>query len=188
MDSLAEYAVSVSGRIRKARLLRINRKNTALIELDGKVVEITFSDSIGSDEKASINVNGKNHKVKLSRNDRLQALDVEVDGKLFVLQLEAKRKELNNKTSTAIVSPSFVPKREKLVVKKHGAVTSLMPGKVVLLKVKTGDKVKVGDPLCVLEAMKMENEIVAPRDGTVTQVNVEQGSVVNKSDVLVVIK
>lgn len=188
MGSLAEYIVSVSGRSRRVRLLRVNHKNTALIELDGKVIEITFSNSIGFDEQASISINGKNHRVKLNKNDRLLALDVEVDGKLFVLQLEAKRRELNSKTSTAIISPLYVTKREKLVVKKHGEVTSLMPGKVVLLKVKTGDKVKAGDPLCVLEAMKMENEIVAPRDGTITQVKIEQGSIVNKSDVLVVIE
>jgi biotin carboxyl carrier protein len=188
MDSLAEYVVSVGGRSRKVRLLRVSHKNTALAKLDGRVVEIAFSNSIGFDEQTSIDVNGKNHRVKLSKNDKLSALDIEVDGKLFILQLEAKRKELDNKTSTALVSPSYVLKREKLAIKKRGAVTSLMPGKIVLLKVKTGDKVKAGDPLCVLEAMKMENEIIAPRDGTITQVKVEQGSTVNKSDVLVVIE
>ena len=63
-----------------------------------------------------------------------------------------------------------------------------MPGKVVLLRVKKGDKVKVGDALCVLEAMKMENEIIAPRNGTIIQVMVEQGSIVDKGDGLVVIE
>lgn len=188
MDSLANYIVSVGGRSRKVRLLRLNHKNTALIELDDKTVEVTFSNKPCFDEQASIGVNGKNHRIKLSKNDRFMAFDVEVDGERFVLQLEAQRRELSNKTSIATISPSYRSKREKLVVKKSGTVISLMPGKVVLLKVKAGDRVKTGDPICVLEAMKMENEIIAPRSGTITQVNVEQGAIVNKSDVLVVIE
>ncbi|MEG1873753.1 MAG: biotin/lipoyl-containing protein, partial [Ruthenibacterium sp.] len=45
--------------------------------------------------------------------------------------------------------------------------------------------VKAGDTLCILEAMKMENEIVAPQDGTVASVNCKKGDVVNVGDVLV---
>ncbi|MCK4634197.1 hypothetical protein KAT42_05125 [Candidatus Bathyarchaeota archaeon] len=62
-----------------------------------------------------------------------------------------------------------------------------MPGKIVLLKVKSGDRVEVGDPLCILEAMKMENEVIAPVGGVVVDVKVDQGSSVDKGDVLVVI-
>ncbi len=188
MDSLAEYIVSVGGRNRRVRLLKVNQKNTASIELDGKTVEVAFSERVDLEKQTSISVNGETHKVKLTKNDRPMAFNVEVDGKQFVLQLETKRRDLNSKTSTATVPPSPLLKKEKIAAEKSGAVTSLMPGKVVLLKVKTGDKVKAGDPLCVLEAMKMENEIVAPREGTVTQVRVEQDSIVDKGDVLVVIE
>ncbi len=51
-------------------------------------------------------------------------------------------------------------------------VTSPMPGKILAVKVKVGQAVKKGDVLMVLEAMKMENDIVAPQDGTVASVNV----------------
>lgn len=188
MDSLAEFIVSVGGRNRRARLLKINHENTAVMELDGKTAEVAFPNQLGFDKQMSINVNGRNYRVKLGRNDRVTAYKVEVDGKRFVLQLEAKRKELSNRTLPLTASPSSLPKGKKPVVQKSGAVTSLMPGKVVLLKVKIGDKVRVGDPLCVLEAMKMENEIVAPRSGTVVQVKAEQGSIVDKGDVLVIIE
>jgi glutaconyl-CoA decarboxylase len=53
--------------------------------------------------------------------------------------------------------------------------------------VQAGQKVKSGELLLVLEAMKMENEIVAPADGTVLQVPVAKGSSVNTGDVLVVL-
>ena len=50
---------------------------------------------------------------------------------------------------------------------------------------KAGASVKAGDVLVILEAMKMENEIVAPQDGTVASINVNKGDTVNSGDVLV---
>lgn len=64
-------------------------------------------------------------------------------------------------------------------------VTAPMPGNIVAVKVKVGDTVNSGDVLCVLEAMKMENEIMAPQAGKVVAVSATQGSAVNTGDVLV---
>ena len=68
-----------------------------------------------------------------------------------------------------------------------GAVTvkAPMPGNILDVKVAAGASVKAGDVLVILEAMKMENEIVAPQDGTVASVNVNKGDTVNSGDVLV---
>jgi biotin carboxyl carrier protein len=60
-----------------------------------------------------------------------------------------------------------------------------MPGNILDVKVSAGTAVKAGDTLLILEAMKMENEIVAPQDGTVASVNCAKGDVVNVGDVLV---
>lgn len=59
------------------------------------------------------------------------------------------------------------------------------PGNILDVKVKPGASVKAGDALVVLEAMKMENEIVAPQDGTVATIDVNKGDVVNSGDTLV---
>ena len=59
-----------------------------------------------------------------------------------------------------------------------------MPGTILDIKVAAGQAVKKGDVLVILEAMKMENEIMADRDGTVTGVAVTKGSTVNSGDVL----
>ena len=65
------------------------------------------------------------------------------------------------------------------------AVKAPMPGNILKINFKAGDAVKKGDVLCVLEAMKMENDICAPEDGTVASVAVAQGASVNTDDVLV---
>ena len=62
-----------------------------------------------------------------------------------------------------------------------------MPGNILKVNVTAGQAVKTGDVLVVLEAMKMENEIVAPRDGSVAQVVVSKGAVVDTGDPLVVL-
>ncbi len=66
-------------------------------------------------------------------------------------------------------------------------IESPMPGTILDVKVSQGAAVKKGDILMILEAMKMENEIVAPEDGTVAQVNVQKGASVNSGDVLCVL-
>ena len=60
-----------------------------------------------------------------------------------------------------------------------------MPGTIVKVNVKTGDKVTKGQVLCVLEAMKMENEISSPRDGTVSSINISAGAAVESGALLV---
>lgn len=84
--------------------------------------------------------------------------------------------------ATAAPAPSTAP-----TVGEGKTVTAPMPGTVLKLMVKTGDKVSNGQVLLVLEAMKMENEIFAPCDGTVTSVVVNTGASVNSGDVMITI-
>ncbi|MBQ8590558.1 MAG: biotin/lipoyl-binding protein [Firmicutes bacterium] len=68
------------------------------------------------------------------------------------------------------------------------AVASPMPGNIMHVRVQAGQSVKSGDILFILEAMKMENEIMAPRDGVVTAVNVAKGATVDTGSVLCTLK
>ncbi|WP_040197603.1 biotin/lipoyl-containing protein [Candidatus Soleaferrea massiliensis] len=67
-------------------------------------------------------------------------------------------------------------------------VKAPMPGTILDIKVSAGQQVKKGDVLVILEAMKMENEIMAPQDGTVDAVHVQKGASVNSDDVVVSLK
>ncbi|MBO5891826.1 MAG: biotin/lipoyl-binding protein, partial [Oscillospiraceae bacterium] len=67
------------------------------------------------------------------------------------------------------------------------AVNAPMPGTILKVHVQNGQAVKEGDVLVVLEAMKMENEILAPKNGTITQVLVSKGSTVDTGAPMVVI-
>ncbi len=66
-------------------------------------------------------------------------------------------------------------------------VTSPMPGTILAVNVENGAQVKKGDVLMILEAMKMENEIISPVDGTIASVNATKGSSVETGAVLCVI-
>lgn len=79
--------------------------------------------------------------------------------------------------------------------RRHGSVEAQgrqqivapMPGKVVRLLVKSGDRVEAGQGLLVVEAMKMQNEIRSPKSGTVERVLAKEGQAVNAGDVLCVV-
>lgn len=66
-------------------------------------------------------------------------------------------------------------------------VSAPMPGTILDVKVSVGQSVKKGDVICVLEAMKMENDIPAPCDGVIASVSVQKGASVNANDVIATI-
>lgn len=63
-------------------------------------------------------------------------------------------------------------------------ITSPMPGKILDVKASAGQAVKKGEVVLLLEAMKMENEVVAPQDGTIATINVAAGDMVEAGNVL----
>lgn len=88
-----------------------------------------------------------------------------------------------------VAAPVAAPAPKAAPVAAAGAetVSSPMPGNILSVAVTPGQAVKSGELLLVLEAMKMENEILAPRDGVVAQVAVAKGATVNTGDTLVVL-
>ncbi len=92
-------------------------------------------------------------------------------------------------SSAPKVAPKTAPKAAAPKPVATGAQGSVkiqapMPGKILAIKANAGQAVKKGEVVLVLEAMKMENEIVAPQDGTIAGVNVAVGGQVEAGDVL----
>ena len=88
-----------------------------------------------------------------------------------------------------VAAPAAAPKAAPAPKAASGAsgavkVSSPMPGTILDVKVSAGQAVKKGDVICVLEAMKMENDIPAPQDGVIASINVQKGASVNAGDVL----
>ncbi len=87
-----------------------------------------------------------------------------------------------------VVAPVAAAAESAPVVTGEGeVVSSPMPGTILKVNVQNGQSVKEGDLLCVLEAMKMENEIFAPKNGVIRQVLTEKGSTVDTGAPLIVI-
>ena len=87
-----------------------------------------------------------------------------------------------------VAAPAAAPAPAPAAAPAGGeTVSAPMPGNILAVNVQVGSAVKKGDVLLILEAMKMENEIMAPCDGTVSAVNVTKGSTVETGASLVVI-
>lgn len=85
-----------------------------------------------------------------------------------------------NASTVCVKEPSI----QEQTVAKTGVVTAPMPGTIISVEKKAGDAVNAGDLVLILEAMKMENEILAPSDGTIVKMDCEIGGTVAGGDVL----
>ena len=113
--------------------------------------------------------------------------------KNYTITVNGNVYEVSVEESGAAGAPAAAPKAApaaapKAAPKAAGAgsvkVTAPMPGKILGIKAKVGDAVKKGQAIIILEAMKMENEIVATEDGTVASIDTSVGAAVEAGDVL----
>lgn len=111
-----------------------------------------------------------------------RSMEVEVDGEVFAVRI------LSIEGESVANSGDEGGKAARTRGDVPGGVKSSIQGMVLDIKVRAGQKVVAGETLLVLEAMKMENPVVSPTDGTVTEIFVENGAVVQSGDVLVVVK
>ena len=122
----------------------------------------------------SVEWNGKKYNVQVLPGDDNIHPKVRVNGNTFNLELVDKYDELLKDLGM-----------ENLVVNKISEIKSPMPGLVLEVNAAPGDEVKKGDPLLILEAMKMENVIKSPVNAVVKQIYVKPSEAVEKNVVLV---
>ena len=142
------------------------------LTIDGKPYEVDIV--MAENGSCSILHNGNSFNAGLVRGEGGKSYDISMLQRSFhvdIVDTQAKylhmKKGADEKQGDKILAP--------------------MPGKVVSIPVKVGDRLAAGDIAVVLEAMKMENEIPAPKDGKVAQVVVTKGATVGAGDTLVVL-
>ena len=121
----------------------------------------------------------------LHKNRSYQAEVVKADRATKTFQIK-----INNKILHVAVKDKFDLLLEKMGLAngtsaKMNAIKAPMPGLVIDLKVKTGDTVKAGEPLLILEAMKMENILKSPAEGVIKNIKTKKGDSVEKGQVLI---
>lgn len=131
-------------------------------------------------------------KYKVTLNNRVYEVEVEEGTAMLVDEYElaapAAPAPVAAPVAVAAAPVAAAPAAAAPVAVAGGEpVKSPMPGNILKINVAPGQAVKEGDVLIVLEAMKMENDVVAPRDGTVAQIVVSKGAVVETGTTLVVL-
>ncbi|MBD3278047.1 MAG: acetyl-CoA carboxylase biotin carboxyl carrier protein subunit [Candidatus Aegiribacteria sp.] len=128
-----------------------------------------------------ITVNGKTYSVNIGRITD-DTVDVTLDGRTYEVEVEAPVRKASKtpviRRERQVVNAADVPNRTSppgTPPPGSGAVLAPLPGLILKVLVGKGDSVSEGQPIAVMEAMKMENEIEAPISGTVQEVAVSEG-------------
>lgn len=127
-------------------------------------------------------------KYKVTLNNRTYEVEVEAGQAMLVDEYEAYAPApVAAAPAPVAAAPAAAPVSAAPALAAGEVVKSPMPGNILKINVTAGQKVNEGETLLVLEAMKMENEIAAPKAGTVAQIIVSKGAVVETGAPLVVI-
>ena len=140
--------------------------------------------------KIQVKIQGKTYAVKLG-DIHARPIQAEVDGEIF--EVWPEESVISSQTSASVATPAQVtsptaPIEPSKQVDQKGATNKVqapIPGVIVEISVKAGDKVKYGQELCVLEAMKMKNSIRAGRDGVIKEICASVGDHVSQGQILI---
>ena len=160
--------VTVEGR--DAEVEFTTEGNRLLLEVEGRVVEADFR-RLPDGEVYSLLIEGRSHEVRVSPAGAM--LEVTLDGAMMPVEVRH-------------------PLEKALLAARHAGpaatgetIVAPMPGLVVAIKVKLGDSVAAGQPVAVVEAMKMQNELVARAGGIVSEVMVAERASVSSGQPLI---
>ena len=153
---------------------------TVTIKGKSRVVDASWIDA----DTLSLIDGGAAREIRLHTRDDNRAVGVEFGGKVYEAVVVPPEARLKSRPTGAGLS-TVAPQGTKV---DAASIKAPMPGRVVRVLVTAGDHVTAKQPVVVVEAMKMENELRTPRDGVVTEVLVSAGATVETGAVLVVIE
>jgi biotin carboxyl carrier protein len=142
------------------------------ISIDGKKYD---ADIVMVEEGVfSILIDNKSHNIELIRNDN----------KNYVVNTYARSYDVE----IVDAESKYLKSRKRDDAQEDSVISSPMPGKVVKILVKEGDKVKAGDTVVIISAMKMESEYKVKKDRVIREIKVKEGDTVQANQPLVVIE
>ena len=161
-----KYFAEVNGREREVEV--VERLGVLSVTVDGKPVDLDYENVDGLGQILALS-NGDSYGVSIEGEETEMAITIA--GHMYSVRIEDERER------AALAA-------ERAAGKAGGVIKSVMPGVVVELLVAEGDAVERGQPLLILEAMKMLNEIEASADGVVGAISVCQGQAVGAGETL----
>jgi biotin carboxyl carrier protein len=181
------YEVFIDAKLLKLELTKTT-ENTFIVNIDATPAKVELeTKEFDLERPFKIKVDNKTYHVRFEKTDREKPFTVKVDEASF--SAEARVPAMRTPTTTFRPTPAISSTKKTGALKDtaSGAITAPMTGKIISLKVKKGDQVKQNQVLCIIEAMKMENEITASKAGTVQEVNVSEGESVNEGETIFVL-
>lgn len=181
------YEVLVDGKPRKIEVSKTGEK-TFSVKFDGEAFTVEVPEGkLVFGKEFQISIGGKAYTVTLQEVSKTKPFAIKVGEASFKVELKTPTLMQKAVPAAEQAPPTIAVKAAKPKQAVSGTVTAPMAGKIISIKVKRGEQVKAGQVLCILEAMKMENEITAPTAGTVREILVSEGASVNEGDPLFVI-
>lgn len=128
--------------------------------------------------KYKVTLNGKKYEVEVEKGEAVLLKEYEAAAPAAPVAAPVAT------APAAPAAPAAAPAAASVQLGAGTAVNAPLPGTVLQIKASVGQAVKAGETVMIIEAMKMENEIVAPKDGKITSVVVQKGAAVNAGDPL----
>ena len=165
-----KYFVEINGRDREVEV--VERLGQLEVSVDGEPLDIEYEQV---DLLGQVSLRSNNRSFGVSIEGGAHHITATIAGHVYVVEIEDERERAAHAA-------------EREAAKGGGVVASVMPGIVVKLLVSAGETVSEGQPLLILEAMKMQNEIAAPADGVVQQIHVNESEAVGAGSKLVTLR
>ncbi len=183
---MPEYETIVEGKQKKIELVKKDAESFTA-KLGGKTLNLKLENKIDDSPKFIVKVDGKPYKIELMDTKTEGPRSIKVEGVVFETEvtISIRRQEKRFFDSASSAMPLKASATTESV--KEDVVAAPMTGKVISIKIKKGDNVTKGQILCVIEAMKMENEIAASKAGSVKEVYVTEGAAVSEGQALFLI-
>jgi len=174
---LRRFEVVIDGKAHTISLdYPITERSKIRAAVDGKRAVALLSHLSKGEPSGILRINNRDFHVDFSGMSDASSPMIRVDGHMFSVKLrELPLEPLETEQPLTTAREITVP---------HGVVVAPIPGKVMSVRVGKGDLVRSGQPILLLEAMKMENEIASPKAGTVKDVWVAEGTTVTRGQKL----